>query len=621
MAEINYQELPLWAELSGKELTQLAETQTPVEQASASFFHGYNHQIIEEYARKTPDRLAAIDEQEQVTYRDLNSQANQVARYLQRLGCTLEQPVGIYMDQSVRTLIGMLGVFKAGGAYVPISTRYPLARITTILEEAGISLVLTQRALANALATANSTLIHLDEDWEVIAQESQENLPGKGNERNLAYIVFTSGTTGKPKGVSIEHRSLHNLISWHRQAFQVTAYDKASLFASLSFDASIWESWPYLCSGACLHVVPNRVKESPELLRNWLVDNEITLCFLPTPLAEQMMKLEWPPTLSLRTLLTGGDRLHTYPPISLPFTLVNNYGPTENTVVATSCTISPEGKTSYLPSIGKPINNVEIYLLNEQLQPVLPGETGEIYLAGANLARGYYHQPALTKERFLPHPFSPDPAARCYKTGDLAQWDAHGMLTFLGRNDQQVKIRGFRIEIGEIHARLASHPAIAECCVMAKPVNSEENQLLAFVVPSKGALINEEALRAYLLDTLPDYMIPARFIQMNALPLQTSGKVDLQQLASMNIVNMRERTVVATTNEVERQLLDIWIELLPDHQFGLHDNFFTIGGHSLSVLQLIVRVRQLIKVSITVRDIYQAPTIAQLSLTIQQKLV
>lgn len=577
------------------------------------------HQIVEEYASKRAYSLAAADEKERVTYQELNCQANQLARHLQNLGNTPEQPIGIYMDQSVRALVSMLGVLKTGSAYVPIDTRYPLARITTILEEAGISIVLTQKTLGATLADTAYTLVNIDDDWSTIAQESQDNLKNEVTERDLAYIIFTSGTTGKPKGVEVEHRSLRNLIGWHQQTFQITARDKATLFASISFDASVWELWPYLCSGASVHVIPTEVQGSLTQLQSWIVDNEITICFLPTPLAEQVIKLAWPASLALRTLLTGGDRLHLYPPATLPFTLVNNYGPTENTVVATSCAVSPGGKTTELPSIGKPISNVEIYILDGQLMPVPTGEVGELYIGGASLARGYRNQPELTSSRFLHNPFTSDPAARLYKTGDLAHLNADGSLTFLGRNDQQVKIRGFRIELGEIQARLGAYADLHESCVIARPVSYEENQLIAFFVPVAEARVSEDNLREFLKTSLPDYMVPARFVQMEKLPLLASGKVDRQQLADMDLPLVEQKKAIVATNATEQHLARIWSDLLPGYQFGLDDDFFKIGGHSLSVLQLIIRIRETFKVSITVRDIFQAPTITKLSLTIQNK--
>jgi amino acid adenylation domain-containing protein len=577
------------------------------------------HQIVELWASKQAESIAVVDEKESVAYRELNGQANQIAHYLRRLGSTPEQPVAIYMEQSVRAVICMLGVLKAGSAYVPIETRYPLSRVTTILEEAGISLVLTQKALSAGLRDTSYTLVTIDEDWQEIAQEPQENLELEVTDRELAYIIFTSGTTGKPKGVEIEYRGLRNLVGWHQQAFQLTTHDKATLFASISFDASVWELWPYLCSGASVYVIPASAQASLLQLQNWLTENAITICFLPTPLAEQMIKLDWPSSLALRTLLTGGDRLHIYPPASLPFTLVNNYGPTENTAIATSGTVFPDPEARELPSLGKPISNVEIYILNDQLLPVAPGERGEMYIAGVSLARGYHNQPQLTQERFLPHPFSADPEARLYRTGDQACWNADGTITFLGRNDQQVKIRGFRIELGEIEARLASWSGLRESCAIAIPISPQEKQLVTFFVSEDGTAIAVDDLRNHLKAALPDYMIPARFVQLEKMPLLTSGKVDRQQLAALALPQVEQQETILSTNPTEQHLVQIWGDLLPGYKFGLHDDFFQIGGHSLSALQLVMRIREVFRVSITVRDLFLAPTIAELAQTIEQK--
>ncbi|HEY1354230.1 MAG TPA: non-ribosomal peptide synthetase [Ktedonobacteraceae bacterium] len=590
-----------------------------VEQATALCGNLCIHQIVEAYARQQPESLAVADARESLTYRELNAQANQIARYLQQLGHVPRQPVGIYMQQSVRAVVSMLGVLKAGSAYVPIDTGYPLSRVLAILEEADSAIVLTQTAVRAPLIETAYTLVDLDEDRQLIAQHSPENLDYDSNERDLAYIIFTSGSTGKPKGVEIEHRSLRNLVGWHQQEFQVTARDRATLFASISFDASVWELWPYLCSGASVSVVPAQVRDSLARWQSWMLANQITLCFLPTPLAEQVIKLEWSSPLPLRMLLTGGDRLHSFPPSTLPFTLVNNYGPTENTVVATSCIVPPDPGAASLPSIGKPVTNVEIYILDDAMQPVPIGTAGELYIAGASLARGYCRQPRLTEERFLPHPFSADPQARLYKTGDQASRNADGTITFLGRNDHQVKVRGFRIELAEIEAALAAHPAMQECCALSVPIDTQENQLIAFFVPREQATPSVDDLQDYLKGVLPDYMIPTRFTQLEALPLSASGKVDRQQLAALSALVDAPLDVVVGTNETEQQLIEIWRDLLKGRRFGLHDDFFKIGGHSLSVLQLIVRVRKLFSVTLTVRDIFQNPTIVKLSTIIQDK--
>lgn len=579
------------------------------------------HHIVEAYAQQQPQAIAVSDAKESLTYRELNAQANQIARYLQRIGNTPEQPVGIYMDQSVKAVVSMLGVLKAGSAYVPIETRYPISRVSTILEEAGITNVLSQKSVGQKLAGTMYQVINVPEDWSLLAVESQEDLPhGHSTDRDLAYIIYTSGTTGKPKGVEIEHRNLRNLIRWHQQAFQITAHDKATLFASISFDASVWELWPYLCSGASVHVIPNEIHESLTDLQKWIVEKAITVCFLPTPLAEQIVTLEWPTPLPLRILLTGGDRLHIYPPATLPFTFVNNYGPTENTVVATSGIVTPLAtNTEDLPSIGKPITNVELFILDDQLQVVPPGSIGELYIAGASLARGYRNQPQLTKERFLSHPFSTDPQARLYKTGDLAQWNNDGTITFLGRNDEQVKIRGFRIELSEIQLRLASYEAIQESCVIAVPDGAHGNLLAAFFVPKESRQVALETLQDYLKATLPDYMIPAKLTQLKKLPLTISGKIDQKQLAALVNQQEEEQLEIVTDNPVEEGLLTIWRDLLKGFRFGLHDDFFKIGGHSLSVLQLIVRIKKAFGVNVTVRDIFQNPTITKLAVIVQNK--
>jgi len=366
------------------------------------------HQLFEAQAVSQPEAIALIFENQALTYRELNNRANQLAHYLQLLGVSQEQIVGVYFDRSLEMVIGLLGILKAGAAYLPIDPEYPSVRTQFILEDTQLSLLLTQAKLAEKLSQTQTQIICLDRNWPEIASRPQTNPDLKVESSHLAYCIYTSGSTGQPKGVLIPHQALLNLISWHQQTFQLSSLDKTTQLAGVAFDAMVWELWPSLAAGACIHLVPQNILVSPTDLRDWLLNQEITISFVPTPVAEKLLSLDWPEHSCLKTLLLGGDKLHFYPAASLPFQVINNYGPTENTVVATSGLVkSPTFDHFSAPTIGKAIANVQIYLLDQNLQPVPIGVPGELHLGGAGLARGYLNRPELTAEKFIANPFDP----------------------------------------------------------------------------------------------------------------------------------------------------------------------------------------------------------------------
>ncbi|HEY9796098.1 MAG TPA: amino acid adenylation domain-containing protein, partial [Leptolyngbyaceae cyanobacterium] len=401
------------------------------------------HQLFEAQVEQTPDATALVFEDKQLTYRELNIRSNKLAHYLQKQGVDAEVLVGLCVERSPEMVVGMLGILKAGGAYVPLDPSYPPERLNFMLEDAcrGEAFVeknlacepqntstntspvlLTQQQWVERLQTHKSQVICLDKDWETIAQESEDNPTSNVTADNLAYVVYTSGTTGKPKGVQIEHRGLLNLVFWHQQAFAVSPLDRATQVAGVAFDACGWEIWPYLSAGASIYFPNDEIRRSPEKLQDWLVSKTITISFLPTPIAEKVLLLDWSNNSALRLLLTGGDKLHQYPSASHPFQLVNNYGPTENTVVTTSGTVPVREQADVVPAIGRPIANIQVYVLDRYLQPVPIGVAGELYIGGDGLARGYLNRPELTTERFIPNPFSNKSEARLYKTGDLVRY-------------------------------------------------------------------------------------------------------------------------------------------------------------------------------------------------------
>ncbi|MEG4393805.1 amino acid adenylation domain-containing protein [Microcoleus sp. BROC3] len=485
------------------------------------------HQLFEMQADRTPDAVALVFGEEQVTYRELNLRSNQLARYLQKIGVGADVLVGLCCGRSLDLILGMLGILKAGGAYLILDPSYPAERSSFMLKDAQVSVLLTRQgiySLSNSesrlktteggqvssrlqptsamsqgiyslvddgevqnLETQSDDKIHhprvvfLDTDWEMISQEIADNPTSAATAENLVYAIYTSGSTGKPKGVEIEHGSLLNLVFWHQREFGVSAGDRATQIAAIGFDACGWEIWPYLAAGSSIYFPEDDIRRDPEKLQNWLVSKAITISFLPTPLAEKVLLLDWPQTTALRILLAGGEKLQQHPLKSHPFKLVNNYGPTENTVVTTSGYIPATEQTDIAPTIGRPIANTQIYILDKYLQPVPMGVVGELYIGGNGLARGYLNRPDLTAQRFIVNPFKPNSGERIYKTGDLVRYRADRNLEFLGRIDEQVKIRGFRIELGEIETVLTQHPAVQQTVAIASEDGQGDKRLVAYI--------------------------------------------------------------------------------------------------------------------------------------------
>ncbi|BAT56778.1 McnC protein (plasmid) [Nostoc sp. NIES-3756] len=439
------------------------------------------HQLFEGIVEQNPDAIALLFGEQQLSYQELNIRSNQLAHYLNNQGITNEVLVGLCVERSFEMIIGMLGILKAGGAYLPIDPNYPSERINFILKDAQVPILLTHKSLFETLENYSSQIICLDEDWQIIAQEKEDNLRATVTVDNLAYVIYTSGSTGKPKGVQIEHKGLLNLVFWHQKAFAVSSQDRVSQIANFAFDACGWEIWPYLTAGASIYIVDEQIKQVPEYLRDWLISKAITISFLPTPLAEKVITLNWSTNTALRTILTGGDKLHEYPLVSHTFGLVNNYGPTENSVVTTSNSIFADDKANVVPAIGRPIANTQVYILDKSLQPVPVGVPGELYISSDGLARGYLNRLDLTNESFIYHEFSQELKVRLYRTGDLARYRWDGNIEFISRLDEQVKIRGHRIELGEIEAVLSQHPAVEQTVVITHE-NADEKRLAAYVI-------------------------------------------------------------------------------------------------------------------------------------------
>jgi len=579
-------------------------------------------QLVARQASVTPDAVALVANNQVLSYRELNRRANQLAHYLQACGVGPNVLVGLCIERSVDMVVGLLGILKAGGAYVPLDPTYPTERLVFMLEDAQTPVLVTQQSLATRLPTQETRVVCLDSDAAVLAQQSTTDPTCAVTVANLAYVIYTSGSTGRPKGVQIIHDGLLNLVLWHQRAFAVTPSDRATQVASPAFDATGWELWPYLTIGASVYLPDENTRAVPTLLRDWLVRHGITITFLPTALAESVMALEWPSTTSLRYLLTGADTLHHYPSPSLPCALINNYGPTEVTVVATFGRVPPTEHPDGPPSIGRPIDNVQICILDEHLRQVPIGVVGELYIGGAGLAAGYLNRPELTAERFIPHPFSDDPNARLYKTGDLARFLPDGQIAFLGRSDHQIKIRGYRIEPNEIVSLLNEYPAIQTSLVVAREDVPGDKYLVAYIVLVPGAPVTVRSLQDTLATQLPDYMIPATFVVLESLPLTPNGKIDRAALPVPDATTtLRDEIIAVPDTPTEKRVAAIVTSLLELEQVGVDDNFFLLGGHSLLGTQIIAQVAETFGVDLPLRSLFDAPTVRLLSAEIERLIL
>jgi amino acid adenylation domain-containing protein len=581
--------------------------------------------LVAERAAAAPDTPALISVSEVVTYRELDARANQIANYLIDLGVDSKVPnniVGLCLDRSVNAVVFALGILKAGGAYLPLDPAYPSERLIVMLNDAQPLVLITEQSIAERLPNGPWQTIEIDRDEPEILRQPADLSTDEITGEDLAYVIYTSGSTGQPKGVEVTHQSLMNLVEWHQDAFQIDANDRASLLAGVGFDAAVWETWPYLAAGSTLHLPDEATRLSPELLRDWLVAEEIRVSFLPTALAERVLTLEWPATAALRYLLTGAETLRRFPSSNLPFQLVNNYGPTECTVVATSGTVLPEDRVNKLPTIGQPIANTHVYILDDDLNEVPAGSAGELFIGGAGVARGYLNQPELTSEKFIPDPFSPEPGPRLYRTGDLARYLDNGEIEYLGRIDDQIKILGHRIEPNEISAVLDRHPAMHASVVTAREDSCCEKRLVAYVVLNSTAQTSAVELQEFLGEQLPRHMVPSVYVRLDMLPLTQNGKLDRAALPAPDLENtLGNEAFTAPRTPIEKRLAVIVCSLLELEQVSVNDNFFLLGGHSLLGTQLIGQVRGTFGVELALRTLFDSPTIEELSYEIERLVV
>ena len=549
------------------------------------------HTLIEAKSQEVPHQKAATFCGTSWTYEELNNRANTVAARLISSGTKPGDRIGILTRPSLEMTAAVLGVLKAGAAFVPIDADYPAQRIAYMLEDCGAEVLLIQKGLTAPRSFTGHTLF-IEEAVEGEAHEIQ--VPVKPTD--LAYMIYTSGTTGQPKGVMVEHQSLVNLAFWHNDAFQVTKQDRTAKYAGFGFDASIWEMFPTWIAGAELHIIDEAIRLDMIKLNSYFNHEGITIAFLPTQLCEQFMSMD---NHSLRYLLTGGDKLKQVKPV--PYKLVNNYGPTENTVVATSGIIDPDQGT--LP-IGTAIANTRFYIMGSLYDLSPQGVPGELVIAGKGLARGYWNLPEETDKRFVPDPFYP--GERMYRTGDLVKWTEDGELIYLGRKDHQVSIRGFRIELSEIEAQLLALNEVKEAVVTTVKDASDQDALVAYVITDAETAALKESLKRIL----PEYMVPSWIIKLDQLPMTANGKVDLKALPAPD-VEANQTAYEAPRDEVEALLCGIWEDVLGVSQVGIHDHFFFLGGDSIKGIQMASRLTQE-GWKLDMKQLFQYPTIAEL---------
>ena len=594
------------------------------------------HQLFEEQVERTPEALAVVtptpaqspgkrggvfsvahppvsllERGGGITYRELNKRANHLAHYLQKNGVGPEVLVGICIERSLEMIVGLLGILKAGGAYVPLDPDYPKERLTFMLQDSQAPLLLTQKRLIRQLPENQSRTVCLDADWELIAQENEENPACELRPDNLAYVLYTSGSTGKPKGVAIEHHSPVALVDWARETY--TAAQLAGVLASTSicFDLSVFELFVPLCSGGKVVLVENALQ-----LPNLPESENITLVNTVPSAMDELLRMAAIPG-SVRIVNVAGEPLsrkivqRIYQQASI-HKVFNLYGPSEDTTYSTCAFVEKDSRRA--PHIGRPIANTNTYILNRQLQPVPIGVAGELYLSGAGLAREYLHRPDFTKERFIPNPFSDNPKCRLYRTGDLVRYLPDGNIEFIGRIDHQVKIRGFRIELGEIEAVLAEHPGVQSLVVIAREDHPGEKRLVAYLVLTANSEDRSADLRHYLQERLPAYMVPSAFVVLDALPLTPNGKVDRRALPAPG--GSRPELSIAYAmpqSELERKIAGLWQELLPVDKVGIHDNFFELGGHSLLAVRMQSRLQELLGQDVAIVDLFSYPTVHSLA--------
>lgn len=584
------------------------------------------HQLFEEQAERSPNSIAAVCENQQITYSELNARANQIAHYLQQLGVKPEVIVGICVDRSLEAIAGILGILKAGGAYLPLDSAMPKERLALMLQNAQTPVLLTQQHLITNLPETQAQIVCLDTDILSFSPTTFVSASGE----NLAYIIYTSGSTGTPKGVAIEHRQLLNYLHGIQERLNLPSGANYATVSTFAADLGHTVIFPALCSGGCLHIISQERATDPQAIAAYFQQHSIDcLKIVPSHLKALLSASNPAQILPKKRLILGGEPLmwnliETIQKYNPDCSIFNHYGPTETTVGVLTYQVKMQGdRISQTVPLGRPLPNTQIYLLDSHLQPVPVGVAGELYIAGAGLARGYLNQPELTAEKFICKSLNQEPETRLYKTGDLARYLPDGNIEFIDRVDRQVKLRGFRIELGEIEAGLSHHPSVREAAVLLQENEPGNQRLVAYIVSHSKPSIQDsqliESLRSFLKEQLPEYMIPSAFVVLKALPLTPNGKIDRQALPAPSVAANFTDTFVGPRTPAEEILAEIWSQLLNLKQVGIHDNFFDLGGHSLLITQLLAKVRECFQVELPLRVLFEAPTVAGLAEKIEMQ--
>ena len=582
------------------------------------------HKFIEDQVQRAPNAIAVVYENEQITYSQLNSRANQLAHRLKKLGVGPDVLVAVCAERSVELVVALLAAIKAGGAYVPLDPEYPRERLQTMHQDTGSPVLLTQEHLLDRVAGLPGHVILLDRDWETLQQESTGNLPADVGGKNLAYAIYTSGSTGKPKGVPNVHEGIVNRLLWMQDMYQLTPEDRVLQKTPYSFDVSVWEFfWP-LMMGATLVVARPGGHKDPAYLVNLIAEQKITtLHFVPSMLSIFLEADGLERCRSVRQVFASGEALSFELQQRfferLGAQLHNLYGPTEAAVDVTYWTCRPDSQQSIVP-IGRPVANTQIYILDASLQPVPIGVAGELHIGGIQLARGYLNRPDLTAQKFITSPFGQAPTDRLYKTGDLARFLPDGNIEYLGRIDHQVKLRGFRIELGEIEAVLGECAGVLQAVVIVREDKPGDKRLVAYLIPASGHELPVDSIRNEVKAKLPEYMVPSRFVILNEVPMTTSGKVDRKALPAPDAAELAsDEKLVAPRDPIEAQLVNIWESILGVSPIGINHNFFELGGHSLLAVKLMRRIEQTFGKNLPLATLLQAPTIEPLAAILRQK--
>ncbi len=582
--------------------------------------HKCVHDLVADRAALAPESIAVIHRDRQLTFRELNERANQLADYLAKKGIRKDVPVGICLERSLELTVALLGVMKAGGACLPLDPDYPDERLAYMLADSNAPVLLTQPGLLPRLGDAKTEVVHFSSDWKILEGCSPENPAGPSNPSSLAYVIYTSGSTGQPRGVMLEHRGLVNHHAAAIKLYDLRSSDRTLQFSSLSFDIAIEEIFPTWIAGGTIVLRTEEMPLAGSDFLQWIRQRRITVLDLPTAYWHELVRAlmetgeKLPP--SLRLLIVGGEKASASAFASWVkcgggrVRWVNTYGPTEASIIVTSYEPDPAQPIPESLPIGRAIANTRLYILDEQRKPVPVGASGELHISGPGVARGYLGRAELTAERFIIDPFTSERGRRMYRTGDLVRSLEDGNIEFLGRADFQVKIRGFRVELGEIETALEKHPGIASAVVVAHEANGEK-RLAGYVIATDPKPSGQE-LSKYLKDRLPEYMVPADFVFLESMPLTPNGKVDRRALPAPQLSTERGTDFVAPRNEFESIMTRQWEQVLGKRPIGVRDNFFEIGGHSLAAARLMGMVVKKFGKKLLLTDLLQAPTIEEL---------